>query len=215
MILDGLGSDNLTKISSMIDSKLEHIELISMKNFNFGSLNYESFIKGNSSSDVILDLTSSDLSKAQVSNMFNGNRSVTKLILKNAKLPTNLNGFLFNSKLENVDFTGAQSSNITSIKYAFKDIKLDDKTLTITGLENLEFADNCDMEGAFQNTSAINAKITIKNQPRNYSNMFNNAATVDGSKITVNYGPSVSSVIDTIVNTKSSKSNVALGKLVD
>ena len=51
----------------------------------------------------------------------------------------------------------------------------------------------------------MNANVT------NYSDMFSNAATASGAKITVNYTSSTSTLVDNMIATKSSNSNVVKG----
>ena len=54
----------------------------------------------------------------------------------------------------------------------------------------------------------MNASITSSN----YSYMFNNAATDSNALITVNYIADASSLVDSMIATKSSNSNVVKGK---
>ena len=47
-----------------------------------------------------------------------------------------------------------------------------------------------------------------------YSYMFSSAATASGSKITVNYIASASTLVDKMIATKSSNSNVIKGNII-
>ena len=66
------------------------------------------------------------------------------------------------------------------------------------------------------NSTKLNTSITIRNpNTTDYSDMFNNVATKTGSKITVNYTSATSSLVDQMIATKSSNSNVVKGVQVD
>ena len=47
-----------------------------------------------------------------------------------------------------------------------------------------------------------------------YGNMFNNAATAEGAGITVNYIADASTLVDNMIATKSSSSNVVKGSQI-
>ena len=72
--------------------------------------------------------------------------------------------------------------------------------------------------GAGYNSTKLNTSITInKNNYSKYDylNMFKNVATKSGSKITVNYTSETSELVDQMIATKSSNSNVVKGIQVD
>jgi surface protein len=66
------------------------------------------------------------------------------------------------------------------------------------------------------NSIKLNTSITIRNPSINsYRYMFNDVATKDDSKITVNYTSETSALVDSMIATKSYNSNVIKGVNVD
>ena len=67
----------------------------------------------------------------------------------------------------------------------------------------------------FYKSNKLSKTITIKNVgTTTYEYMFNGAATETGSSITVNYTSATSSLVNSMIATKSSNSNVVKGSLV-
>jgi len=61
----------------------------------------------------------------------------------------------------------------------------------------------------------LSTTITISNPNlTGYNSMFTNASIVEGTNITVNYIESTSDLVDLLIATKSSNSNVVKGTLV-
>ena len=84
--------------------------------------------------------------------------------------------------------------------------------LDVSGLDPLKVNS---MHGMFQNCNKLNTNITIKNSgTTSYEYMFFEAATESGAQITVNYTSATSSLVDSMIVTKSSNSNVVKGSLV-
>ena len=70
--------------------------------------------------------------------------------------------------------------------------------------------------GTGYNSTKFITSITIKNpKTTSYSAMFWNVATKNGSQITVNYTSETSELVDKMIATKSSNSNVVKGVQVD
>jgi hypothetical protein len=65
------------------------------------------------------------------------------------------------------------------------------------------------------NSTVLNTSITIRNPHVSYSYMFLYVATKEGTQITVNYTSDTESIIDNIIDTKSTDSNVVKGSLVE
>lgn len=96
----------------------------------------------------------------------------------------------YNSTIFTLDVSNFDTSNVTSMKRMF----------SMTGY----------------NSTKLNTSITISNpNTTSYFNMFNKVATQDGSKITVNYTSETSDLVDKMIATKSSNSNVVKGVQVD
>ena len=70
------------------------------------------------------------------------------------------------------------------------------------------------MSYMFSSCNKLQTQINIMNNnidAYNYSYMFNSAATDPNAKITVNYIAAASTLVDNMIATKSSKSNVVKG----
>ena len=71
------------------------------------------------------------------------------------------------------------------------------------------------MSSMFYNCRMLTTTISILgNNVTNYRYMFSNAATQNGAKITVNYTSETSSLVDNMIATKSTNSNVVKGSQV-
>lgn len=67
----------------------------------------------------------------------------------------------------------------------------------------------------FQGCSKLTTTINIMNANiTNYSYMFQGAATASGAKVTVNYTEDTSTIVDKMIATKSSNSNVVKGSKI-
>ena len=71
------------------------------------------------------------------------------------------------------------------------------------------------MNSMFYGCSSLTTTINIMSAGvTNYDYMFYNAATNTGSKITVNYIADASSLVDSMIATKSTNSNVIKGSVI-
>ena len=91
----------------------------------------------------------------------------------------------------------------------------------ISNLISINFNNNfntskvTNMEYMFYKCESLTTTINIMNaNVSNYTNMFFKAATASGSKITVNYIASASTLVDNMIKTKSSNSNVVKGSII-
>ena len=82
-------------------------------------------------------------------------------------------------------------------------------TSNVTNMGNM-------FNGTVYNSTKFITSITIKNpKTTSYSSMFKDVATKNGSQITVNYTSETSELVDKMIATKSSNSNVVKGIQVD
>ena len=82
-------------------------------------------------------------------------------------------------------------------------------------LSNFNTAEVTDMSFMFWECSSLTTTINIMNaNVTAYPSMFTNAATASDSKITVNYIASASTLVDKMIASKSSNSNVVKGSLI-
>ncbi len=76
-------------------------------------------------------------------------------------------------------------------------------------MSNFNTSNVTDMSGIFNGCSKLNTTITITGTKcNNYSGMFSDAATEDGSQIVVKYTFEASDLVDKMIATKSDNSNV-------
>ena len=87
-------------------------------------------------------------------------------------------------------------------------------------LSNLDTSNVTNMRNMFwsagSNSNKFETTMTIRNPNTSmYTGMFKYATTKTGSKITLNYTSATSSLVDKMIATKSSNSNVVKGVQVD
>ena len=107
------------------------------------------------------------------------------------------------------------TKNVKNMKYMFSDIGNENTNIIDIGTLNI-YADNID--GIFKDSFNIKGELNIYSAPilnnNNWYYPFKNAATKEGSLITVNYSRNTTN-IDDIISTKSENSNVVKGRLLD
>ena len=161
------------------------------------------------------DLSSFDTSN--VTNMYSMFYSCIKLTILdlssfNTGKVTDMNGMFYKCiSLTNLDLSSFNTSNVTNMWSMFYFcIKL--KSLNLSSFDTSKVTN---MYSMFYNCSNLTTVITIKNSNvSNYSGMFDSAATEAGAQITVNYTSATSDLVDQMIATKASTSNVAKGSLV-
>ena len=162
-------------------------------------------------------LTSLDLSSFNTANvtdmdsMFRDCSSLTSLDLSsfNTSNVTDMEGMFYAcSSLTNLDLSSFNAAKVTDMGSMFSGCS----SLTSLDLSSFNAAKVTDMGSMFSGCLSLTTTINIMNANfRDYSNMFNNAATASGSKIIVNYIASASTLVDNMIATKSSNSNVVKG----
>ena len=144
--------------------------------------------------------------------------SLTFLNLKSFNTSNVLNMFgLFMacSSLTSLDLSNFNTSKVTDMYGMFSGCSL------LTNLDLSSFntsnittysAYSQESNGMFYNCSKLTTTINIMNaNVTNYEYMFYNAATDPNAKITVNYIAAASTLVDNMIATKSSNSNVVKG----
>ncbi len=197
--------ENSKNISNLISINFNN-------NFNTANVTNMSGMFGNCSSLTSLDLNS--FNTANVTNMgtmFWKCSSLTSLDLSsfNTANVTNMASmFVSCESLTNLDLSSFNTANVTTMEYMFENCS----SLTSLNLSSFNTANVTMMVGMFWNCSSLTTTINIMNaNVTNYSNMFSNAATASSAKITVNYTSSTSTLVDNMIATKSSNSNVVKG----
>ena len=167
-----------------------------------------------SSSLTNLDLSSFNTSKVTDMNHMFWNCYLTSLNLSsfNTSNVTTMSGMFWNCTfLTNLDLSSFNTTKVTSMGNMFNGCS----SLTNLNLSNFNTTNVTDMTAMFRNCSKLTTTINVMNSNlTEYNNIFSNAATNSGSQITVNYIVSASTLVDNMIATKSSNSNVIKGKQI-
>ena len=209
-----LSSFNTANVTSMLSM---FISCSSLTNLDLSSFNTANVTNMMGIFNYCSSLTSLDLSSFNTSNvtnmrfMFNNCTSLTSLDLSsfNTSNVTDMSD-MFDScySLTSLDLSSFNTANVTSMSYMFYICK----SLTSLDLSSFNTANVTSMSCMFMGCSALTTTINIMNaNVSEYSNMFIDAATANGSQITVNYIASASTLADNMIATKSSNSNVVKG----
>ena len=209
-----LSNFNTSKVTDMeyMFSDCSSLINLDISNFNTTNVTDMNYMFYNCSSLTSLDLSSFNTSNVtNMGSMFRNCSSLTSLDLSSFNT-TNVTSmyFMFNncSSLINLDISNFNTSKVTNMEYMFYNCS----SLTSLDLSNFNTANVTNMYYMFNNCSSLTTTINIMNaNVTNYSSMFSNAATASGAKITVNYTSSTSTLVDNMIATKSSNSNVVKG----
>ena len=154
--------------------------------------------------------------------MFQECKSLTSLNLSSfntSNVTTMLWMFTKCSSLTNLDLSNFNTSNVTEMRGMFSNCS----SLTTLDLSNFntskvtKFGSDGYTSGMFAGCSKLTTTISIMNAnvtADNYKYMFYNAATDPNAQITVNYIADASTLVDSMIATKSSNSNVVKGKQI-
>ena len=185
---------NCHSIFSFYDWK-DRVEMTNLISINFNNnFNTSNVTNMNSMFYQCKFLTSLDLSNFNTVNvtdmtqMFYSCYSLTNLDLSSFNTSNVIDMhfmFFYCSRLTSLDLSGFNTSNVTNMK------EMLEYCISLTTTINI-----------------MNANVS------DYSHMFSNAATNSGSQITVNYIETVSTLVDNMIATKSSNSNVIKGNII-
>ena len=168
-----------------------------------------------------LDLRNLDTSNVtNMQAMLNRNIKLTNVNLSsfNTSKVTNMYAmFQGSAALETLDLSSFDTSNVTNMRAMFggisasgdmhlKEIKVSDKFVTDNVTDMLEM---------FRICRYLNFTFNVTgNKVTNYTNIFSNTATDSNAKIVVNYTAETETLVDNMLATKSSGSNVVKGKQI-
>ncbi len=168
------------------------------------------------SSFITLDLSNFDTSNVtSMSYMFRDCSSLTTLNLSNfdTSMVTDMSNMFQNcTSLTTLNVSRFDTSNVTDISGMFYNCS----SLTTLDLSNFDTSNVTDFgstvgykHGMFEGCTNLTATITIiGTKCTNYAEMFESAATAPGAQIIVNYTSDASDLVDNMIATKSSSSNV-------
>ena len=239
-----LSSFNTVNVATMGDmfSECTLLKNLVLNNFNTANLKYVNGMFYNCTSLTNLDLSSFNTAKViDMGTMFSGCSSLTSLNLSNFNTAnvtamydmfrgcsslTSLNLSNFNTaKVDDMSKMFYQCSSLTSLDLSSFNGEKVTKTgnmfdscssLTSLDLRNFGMENVSDMSNMFSNCSSLTTTLNIKSSCYVWScsNMFSGAATKSGSKVTINYIASASSLVDRMIATKSSNSNIVKGSQI-
>ena len=183
--LSSFNTANVTNMENMF-CRCKSLTSLNVSNFNTANVTDMIAMFENCSSLTTLDISSFNTSNVTgMNSMFSGCTSLTTLDISSfntSKVTDMLLMFRGCSSLTNLDLSNFNTSNVIKMGMMFSDCSKLTTTINI-----------------------MNANVT------NYSSMFSNAATASGAKITVNYKADASTLVDSMIATKSSNSNVVKG----
>ena len=159
-----------------------------------------------------LDLSGfNTLNVTEMYQMFSGCSSLTSLDLSsfNTLSVTDMSWMFFScSSLMSIDLSNFNTSNVTNMGNMFWQCK----SLISLDLSSFNMSKVTNMKNMFYDCSKLSTIINIMNaNVTEYTDMFNNAATETSAKITINYIADASTLVDNMIATKSSNSNVVKG----
>ena len=155
----------------------------------------------------------------------------------NTSNATNMNSMLYQCKLlTSLDLSSFNTSNVTDMSRmfhscysltsldlsSFNTAKVTDMSymfyyctrLTSIGLSSFNTSNVTNMQEMFSYCLSLTTTINIMNANVNDYYMFSNTATNSGSQITVNYIETASTLVDNMIASKSSNSNVIKGNII-
>lgn len=183
-------------------------------NSNFNTIittNMSSLFYGCSKLSYI-DLSNFNTSNVtQMNSMFNECALLETLDLSNFNTSkvTYMHSMFRNCKvLKILDLTNFNTSNVTTMNSMFYNCN----ELSSVELKSFDTKKVTTMANMFEACKKLTTTLTIENTGTSaYANMFTNAATAEGAKITVNYTSTTETLVNDMITKKSSNSNVVKG----
>ena len=217
--LSNFNTTSVMSVSYMFKS-CSSLTNLDLSSFNMANVTEMDSVFDGCKSLTNLDLSSFNTSKVtKMESMFYECSSLTSLDLSNfntAKVTNMSSMFRGCSSLINLDLSNFNTVNVTDMSGMFYGCSSLEKL-------NLSNFDTSKVEiyyqyftGIFEKCKKLQTEITIMNPnvtEKNYKNMFLNAATDPNAKIIVNYTSETETLVDNMIKTKSSNSNVVKGIL--
>ena len=203
-----------SKVTSMYSMfyNCKSLKKIDLSNFNTSNVRGVASMFYNCSSLIDLDLSSFNTQNVITLNfMFYSCSTLTSLDLSsfNTSKVTDMQGMFSGcSSLTSLNLSNFNTSKVTDMSIVFEYCS----SLTSLDLSSFNTSKVTNMYAMFRSCTKLTTTINITNANiTNYSSMFSYAATKSNSKITVNYIADASSLVDSMIATKSSNSNVVKG----
>ena len=209
--VSGFNTSNVTTMWGMFRD-CSSLTSLDLGGFNTSNVTNMRDMFYNCSSLTSLDL--SDFNTSKVTNMngmfgFCGSLISLDLSSFNTSNVTNMNYmFFYCSSLTSLDLSSFNTSQVTNMNGMFASCS----SLTSLDLSSFNTSQVTNMRDMFYNCPKLTTTINIMNaNVTDYTGMFGSAATSSNAKITVNYIAAASTLVDNMIATKSSSSNVVKG----
>ena len=217
--LSNFNTANVTDMSYMLSS-CESLSSLNISNFNTLNLTTMSSMFSNCLSLTNLDLSNfNTINVTNMSSMFSSCKALTSLDLSSfntTKVTSMSQMFSKCSSLTNLDLSNFNTVNVTNMGGMFESCSsLEKLNLSNFNTSKVEIYYQYS-NSIFQLCRKLQTEITIMNPnvtEENYKNMFDRAATDPNTKIIVNYTSETETLVDNMIKTKSSNSNVVKGIL--
>ena len=212
--ISGFDTGKVTNMGEMF-SGCGSLVSLDLSNFNTSNVTNMANMFLGCGNLVSIDVSNFNTSKVtNMQNIFGGCSSLTSLDLSSwvtSQVTSIYQMFLGCSSLEFLNLNGWDISNVTNMEKTFAGCS----SLTFLDLSVFDTSSVINMNSLFNGSSKLTTTITIRNpNVTHYSMMFGGAANSNGAKITVNYTSATSTLVDNMIATKSSNSNVVKGNLV-
>lgn len=211
----GISSFDTSNVTSILGMFFDCSGLESLDLSNFNTSNVINMRNMFTSCSSLTELNFSDnFDTSKVTNMYSmfcGCRNLTSLDLSNFDTSKVSNmSYMFEAchGLTSLDLSNFNTSKVTNMSYMFNNCS----SLTNLDLSSFDTSKVTDFTSMFRNCAKLtDLRVTIKNNSSitpSYSNMFYNAATGSGASIIVYYTTDTRTLVENMVATKSSNSNV-------
>ncbi len=233
---------NTSKVDNMLGmfENCENITSLDLSNFDTSNVQRMDIMFASCKKLTTLDISNFDTSKVRfMKQMFAGTglssldlshfdtsnvEDMSYMFFASGNL-TDLNVTSFNtSKVKTMEFMFGALNNIVSLDIRNFDTSnvilmnsmfAYDYYLQNIDLSHFDFSQVINTGQMFDSCLGLKATININSTTIvTYQNMFNNAAKIDGSQITVNYTSATSGLVDQLIATKSPESKVVKGTLI-
>ena len=214
-----LSSFNTSKVTYMehMFSSCSSLTSLNISSFNTSQVTNMRYMFDGCSSLTSLDLRNFNTSNVtDMQHMFSSCSSLTSLDLSSFNTSrvsyTGMSSMFYRcSSLTSLDLSNFNTSNVTNMGKMFSNCS----SLTSLDLSSFNTSNVINMGGMFSRCSKLQTQINIMNAgTTGYIDMFDSAATDPNAKIVVNYIADASDLVDRMIATKSSNSNVVKGKQI-
>ena len=226
--VSGFDTSNVTNMMMMFaggSDIMMQLRYLDVSGFDTSNVTNMMGMFQNNESLTNLDVSGFDTSQVtNMSWMFNTCSELTYLDVSkwNTSKVTDMAYMFWNCiSLKYLDVSGFDTVNVTTMHAMFCGGYDDENgvnnvmSVTTLNLSGWDTSKVTNTEAMFSNCAYLTTALPIKNVgTTTYENMFLRAATESGAKITVNYTSATSSLVDSMIQTKSENSNVVKGSLI-